>query len=170
MPMSRFALRFWLGSSTSPPLMTRSNLSFGPIAANAGPLASAAAVLPRKSRRDKRMTPSPNMPVLARFMRRLALTRRARFHTRLIVAAFAACVAGGSASAQYPERPIRLIVPFPAGGTVDLVARLVTARMADDLKTSFVIENRGGGRGVIATDATAKAAPRPEEPTPELQS
>ena len=50
-------------------------------------------------------------------------------------------------------------MPFPAGGTVDLVARLVTARMADDLKTSFVIENRGGAGGVIATDATAKAAP-----------
>ena len=65
----------------------------------------------------------------------------------------------GRAWAEYPERPIRLIVPFPAGGTVDLVARLVTARMADDLKTSFVIENRGGAGGVIATDATAKAAP-----------
>jgi tripartite-type tricarboxylate transporter receptor subunit TctC len=68
-------------------------------------------------------------------------------------------VAAGNAYAEYPERPIRVIVPFPAGGTVDLVARLVTARMADDLKTSFVIENRGGGGGVIATDATAKAAP-----------
>ena len=99
------------------------------------------------------------MPVLARFMRRLALTHRARFHTRLIAAAFVALAAGGSARAEYPERPIRLIVPFPAGGTVDLVARLVTARMADDLKTSFVIENRGGAGGVIATEATAKAAP-----------
>jgi len=64
----------------------------------------------------------------------------------------------GSAWAEYPERPIRLIVPFPAGGTVDLVARLVTARMAEDLKQPFVIENRGGAGGVIATDATAKAA------------
>jgi len=100
------------------------------------------------------------MPVLARLWGRLALTPRARFHTRLIAAAVAAVVvAVGSASAEYPERPIRLIVPFPAGGTVDLVARLVTARMADDLKTSFVIENRGGAGGVIATDATAKAAP-----------
>jgi tripartite-type tricarboxylate transporter receptor subunit TctC len=80
----------------------------------------------------------------------------------LIAHVFAACLtlAGvGGAFAEYPERPIRVIVPFPAGGTVDLVARLVTARMADDLKASFVIENRGGGGGVIATDATAKAAP-----------
>jgi tripartite-type tricarboxylate transporter receptor subunit TctC len=85
-----------------------------------------------------------------------------RCHTRLIAVLFAASlvlVGVGSAWAEYPERPIRVIVPFPAGGTVDLVARLVTARMADDLKTSFVIENRGGAGGVIATDATAKAAP-----------
>jgi tripartite-type tricarboxylate transporter receptor subunit TctC len=85
-----------------------------------------------------------------------------RCHTRLIAHVFGLCLllAGvGSAFAEYPERPIRLIVPFPAGGTVDLVARLVTARMADDLKASFVIENRGGAGGVIATDATAKATP-----------
>ena len=84
----------------------------------------------------------------------------ARCHTRLIAAALAGCLAGvGGAWADYPERPIRLIVPFPAGGTVDLVARLVTASMAHDLKQPFVIENRGGAGGVIATDATAKAAP-----------
>jgi tripartite-type tricarboxylate transporter receptor subunit TctC len=92
-------------------------------------------------------------------MGRLALACRGWLHTRLIGAAFGFCAAVGSAHAEYPERPIRLIVPFPAGGTVDLVARLVAARMADDLKTSFVIENRGGAGGVIATDAAAKAAP-----------
>jgi tripartite-type tricarboxylate transporter receptor subunit TctC len=84
-----------------------------------------------------------------------------RFHVRLIGVLLMGLTAAGAgrASAEYPERPIRLIVPFPAGGTVDLVARLVSARMAEDLKTSFVIENRGGAGGVIATDATAKAAP-----------
>src|SRR5579863_1306144 len=61
--------------------------------------------------------------------------------------------------ADYPDRPIRLLLPFPAGGAVDLVARLVTARMADDLGRGFVIENKSGAGGVIATDATAKAAP-----------
>lgn len=83
-----------------------------------------------------------------------------RFHTRLIAVALAALLSpwAGGARAAFPEKPIRLIVPFPAGGTVDLVARLVTARMADDLKASFVIENRGGAGGMIATDATAKAA------------
>jgi tripartite-type tricarboxylate transporter receptor subunit TctC len=65
----------------------------------------------------------------------------------------------GPCAAQYPERPIRLILPFPAGGAVDHVARLVTARMAEDLGRPFVIENKAGAGGVIATDATAKAAP-----------
>jgi tripartite-type tricarboxylate transporter receptor subunit TctC len=84
-----------------------------------------------------------------------------RFHTRLIALALAAVLSpwAGGARADYPEKPIRLIVPFPAGGTVDLVARLVSARLADDLRQPFVIENRGGAGGVIATDATAKAAP-----------
>jgi tripartite-type tricarboxylate transporter receptor subunit TctC len=61
--------------------------------------------------------------------------------------------------AQYPDKPIRLLLPFPAGGTVDLVARLVSAQMAEELGRPFVIENRAGAGGVIATDATAKAAP-----------
>jgi tripartite-type tricarboxylate transporter receptor subunit TctC len=60
--------------------------------------------------------------------------------------------------AQYPERPIRLILPFPAGGAVDHVARLVTARMAEELGRPFVIENKSGAGGIIAADATAKAA------------
>jgi len=54
---------------------------------------------------------------------------------------------------------MRLVLPFPAGGTVDLVARLLTTRMADDLGKPFIIENRAGAGGVIATDAVAKAAP-----------
>jgi tripartite-type tricarboxylate transporter receptor subunit TctC len=64
----------------------------------------------------------------------------------------------GKVAAQYPERPIRLMLPFPPGGAVDHVARLVTARMADELGRPFVIENRAGAGGIIATDATAKAA------------
>jgi tripartite-type tricarboxylate transporter receptor subunit TctC len=67
--------------------------------------------------------------------------------------------AHGSCWAEYPERPIRLLLPFPAGGAVDHVARLVTARMAEDLGRPFAIENKAGAGGVIATDATAKAPP-----------
>jgi tripartite-type tricarboxylate transporter receptor subunit TctC len=68
-------------------------------------------------------------------------------------------VSGSPCRAEYPDKPIRLLLPFPAGGTVDFVARLVTARMAQDLGRPFVIENKAGAGGVIATDATAKAAP-----------
>ena len=79
---------------------------------------------------------------------------------RLVAAALSLIVlTAGPCAAQYPEWPIRLILPFPAGGAVDHVARLVTARMAEDLGRPFVIENKAGAGGVIATDATAKAAP-----------
>ncbi len=67
--------------------------------------------------------------------------------------------ADGPALADYPEKPIRLVLPFPAGGAVDFVARLVAAKMADDLGRPIVIENKAGAGGIIATEATAKAAP-----------
>ncbi|MGZ3347475.1 MAG: tripartite tricarboxylate transporter substrate binding protein [Xanthobacteraceae bacterium] len=70
----------------------------------------------------------------------------------LVIAMFGPC------RADYPEKPIRLLLPFPAGGAVDFVARLVSARMADELGRPFVIENKAGAGGIIATDATAKAA------------
>ena len=65
----------------------------------------------------------------------------------------------GPGRADYPEKPVRLLLPFPAGGAVDFVARLVSARMADELGRPFVIENKAGAGGIIATDATAKATP-----------
>ena len=68
-------------------------------------------------------------------------------------------IAPAAALAQYPDKPIRLILPFPAGGTVDLMARLVTAKMSEDLGRPFIIDNRAGAGGTIAADATAKAAP-----------
>jgi tripartite-type tricarboxylate transporter receptor subunit TctC len=77
----------------------------------------------------------------------------------VLAALWLAAATAGPGRAEYPDRPIRLLLPFPAGGAVDLVARLVTARMADDLGRSFVIENKSGASGVIATDATAKAPP-----------
>src|SRR5262245_18356225 len=64
------------------------------------------------------------------------------------------------ASAQeFPSKPIRLIVPFPPGGTNDLIARVVGQKMSDLLKQQVVIDNRGGAGGVTGTDAVAKAAP-----------
>src|SRR5262249_15562141 len=59
----------------------------------------------------------------------------------------------------YPSRPIRIIVPFPAGGTTDLLARLYAQRLTETLGQSVLVENRGGGGGSIGADVVAKSAP-----------
>jgi len=65
-----------------------------------------------------------------------------------------------AATAQdFPNKPIRLIVPFPAGGPNDIIARVVGQRMSELIKQPIVIDNRGGQGGVLGTDAIAKAAP-----------
>jgi len=64
-----------------------------------------------------------------------------------------------NSQASYPTRPIRLILPFPPGGAVDHVARVVTAPIVEELGRPFVMENKAGAGGVIATEAAAKAAP-----------
>jgi tripartite-type tricarboxylate transporter receptor subunit TctC len=76
--------------------------------------------------------------------------------SRLALGALALALAMG-ARADFPDKPIRLVIPFPAGGTVDVVARVVANQAATDLKTTFVIDNRPGAGGSIATDAVAKA-------------
>jgi tripartite-type tricarboxylate transporter receptor subunit TctC len=66
----------------------------------------------------------------------------------------------GIASAQnYPARPIRLIVPYAAGGLPDTMARLVTPRMSEALGQQLLVENRPGAGGISGTEAVAKAAP-----------
>jgi len=62
-------------------------------------------------------------------------------------------------SQPYPARPVRLIVAFPAGGSSDIVARLLAQRLSERLGQSFVVENRPGAGGNIGTEAVAKAAP-----------
>ena len=58
-----------------------------------------------------------------------------------------------------PSGPMRIIVPFPAGGTTDLLARLYAQRLTESLGVSVVVENRGGGGGSLGADVVAKAAP-----------
>jgi len=65
----------------------------------------------------------------------------------------------GTALAAWPERAVTLVVTYPPGGTVDLVARLIGPRLADKLGQSVVIENRGGAGGMIGGAAVAKAKP-----------
>ncbi len=61
----------------------------------------------------------------------------------------------GAQAATFPEKPIKLIVPFPPGGGTDAMARLVSQHLGEELGQSIVIDNRGGAGGVIATQAAA---------------
>lgn len=72
--------------------------------------------------------------------------------------ALCAMGAGVAAAADYPQRPIRLLVPSSPGGSADFVARLLGERVGQKLRQSVVIENRGGGGGNIATEAASKAS------------
>ena len=60
---------------------------------------------------------------------------------------------------NYPSRPLRSIVPFPAGGAADLVSRLFAQQLSDDLGQQVVVDNRGGASGIIGLVIAAKAAP-----------
>jgi tripartite-type tricarboxylate transporter receptor subunit TctC len=72
----------------------------------------------------------------------------------------ATSLAGRRAQAQqYPQRPIRVVVPYAAGGASDIVARLVAAAMGEKLGQSLFVDNRGGGASIIGTQAIATAAP-----------
>lgn len=66
--------------------------------------------------------------------------------------------AAGAAETAYPERPVRVIVTFPAGGGTDIVARMVFQKVAERTGATFVIDNRGGAGGTIGTDLAAKSA------------
>src|SRR6266704_1857584 len=64
-----------------------------------------------------------------------------------------------AAAQDFPNKPIKLIVPFPAGGPNDIIARVVGQRMSELTKQPIIIDNRGGQAGVLGTDAVAKSNP-----------
>src|SRR3954466_10979614 len=78
---------------------------------------------------------------------------------RILAAMLLAC-AGACATAQgYPTRPVRLVVPFAPGGSADLVARLIGQKLGDTWGQQVIVENKGGGSGMIGNDFVAKSAP-----------
>ncbi len=78
---------------------------------------------------------------------------------RIVGAAGLAFAAPAAFAADYPVRPVVMIVPFAPGGSTDLVARLVAAKMSDALKQQVIVENRGGAGGNLGAAAVAKSAP-----------
>ena len=90
---------------------------------------------------------------------RSVLRRRAVLGLGVLTALAGWMPAPTGAQGDYPTRPITLVVPFPAGGSTDLVARLVAAKMAESLGQQIVIENRGGAGGNIGAAAVARAEP-----------
>lgn len=76
------------------------------------------------------------------------------------IALMAATLLTASASAQnYPVRPVRLVLPYAPGGGVDIVARAIAQKLSEQTGGSFIVENRPGGTGIVATELVARAAP-----------
>jgi tripartite-type tricarboxylate transporter receptor subunit TctC len=94
-----------------------------------------------------------------RFTRRAALASLACLSTLLPLVAGAQGATSTSSGQAYPNKPIRVIVPFAAGSTTDIIARAITDKMSQSMGQTLVIDNRGGASGTIGQQAVATAAP-----------
>lgn len=79
--------------------------------------------------------------------------------TMATVALMSVCALPAWSASSYPDKPIRLVVPYAAGGNADITARVIAQKMSGSLGQPIVIDNRGGANGGIGTDAVAKAPP-----------
>jgi len=71
----------------------------------------------------------------------------------------AGCAVVHAQGVKWPQRPVRVIVPFPPGGSTDIVARLLTPHLTEEFGQQFVVDNRGGAGGTIGSEIAARAAP-----------
>lgn len=89
----------------------------------------------------------------------LSVTRSGRARLLTLAILFSACFGTAAQAQNYPDRPIRLIAPFPAGGLVDVLARAVGDELSKSLGQPVIVENRPGAGGNIGAEAVAKSAP-----------
>ncbi len=80
---------------------------------------------------------------------------------KLFALSFAASllIAGAVQAQTYPTKPVRIILGFPAGTTVDLLLRPVAQKLSESMGQQFIVDNRAGATGLIANEAVARAAP-----------
>jgi len=79
--------------------------------------------------------------------------------SRLLLIGISACLVGNATAQGYPGQPVRMIAPFPPGGSVDIMARLIADPLAAQLGGKVIIDNRSGASGNIGMEAAARAAP-----------
>ncbi|MFO1107763.1 MAG: tripartite tricarboxylate transporter substrate binding protein [Bradyrhizobium sp.] len=83
-----------------------------------------------------------------------------QFCRRIVLAACAAFLFAGNAAAQdYPSRPVKIVVPYPAGGSNDIIARIMAQRLSERSGQNFLVENRAGAGGNVGAEAVAGAEP-----------
>src|SRR5689334_2667202 len=92
-------------------------------------------------------------------MKSSRLLRRREFLSMAMGAAAAGTASRAAAQSPWPDRPVKVIVPFAAGGGTDVVARPWCDKLGQIFGQQFVVENRGGASGIIGTEATTKSAP-----------
>ncbi|MEO9135916.1 MAG: tripartite tricarboxylate transporter substrate-binding protein, partial [Casimicrobiaceae bacterium] len=80
-------------------------------------------------------------------------------YLRLLLGALLAAAAFGAAADDYPSRPVRIVVPFAAGGPADVYARFLAQRLQQAMGQAFIIEDRPGGGSVVGTEIVAQSPP-----------
>jgi len=81
------------------------------------------------------------------------------WRSRLLALALLTGISFVTAAQDWPNKPVKFVSPYPPGGSVDPLARLLAAKLTDSLKQNFIVENRTGASGIIGTDYVAKSAP-----------
>lgn len=83
--------------------------------------------------------------------------KRQQFLRSLLAFAVLGATGAAALAQTWPARPVKMIIPFPPGGTLDMVGRLLAQKLGEQTGQTFVVENRAGGQGMIGADAVAKA-------------